>query len=127
MCFIDLQKAYDTFDRTRPWQVLTRIGVQPQIIAVIQQFYNGMRTRVRPGDGVCLDWFEVEQGLRQGCALSPLLFNIFFAAVLTVPKIQQGYGHPRRAGAPKGTADANGTGAGYGLRSSCGVGYAVRE
>ena len=35
-------------------------------------------------NGVCLDWFEVEQELWQGCVLSPLLFNIFFAAVLTV-------------------------------------------
>ena len=84
MCIIDLQKAYDTVDRTLLWQVLTRIGVPTQMIAVIQQFHHGMRACVRPGDGVCSDWFEVEQGLRQGCVLSPLLFNIFFAAVLTV-------------------------------------------
>ena len=84
MCFVDLQKAYDTVDRTLLWQVLTRIGVPPQMIVVIQQFHDGMRACVRPDDGVCSDWFDVEQGLRQGCVLSPLLFNIFFAAVLNV-------------------------------------------
>ena len=84
MCFVDLQKAYDTVDRTLLWQVLTRIGVPPQMIAVIRQFHDGMRACVRPDDGVCSDWFEVEQVLRQGCVLSPLLFNIFFAAVLNV-------------------------------------------
>ena len=82
VCFIDLQKAYDTVDRTLLWQVLTRIGVPPQMIAVIRQFHDGMRACVRPDDGVCSDWFEVGQGLQQGCILSPLLFNIFFAAVL---------------------------------------------
>ena len=84
MCFIDLQKAYDAVDRTLLWQVLTRIGVPPQMIAVIRQLHDRMRACVRPGDGVCSDWFEVEQGLRQGCVLSPLLFNIFFAPVLNV-------------------------------------------
>ena len=36
MCFIDLQKAYDTVDRTLTLQVLTRVGVPPQMIAVKQ-------------------------------------------------------------------------------------------
>ena len=36
VCFIDLQKAYGTVDRTLLWQVLTRIGVPPQMITVIQ-------------------------------------------------------------------------------------------
>ena len=84
LCFVDLPKAYDTVDRILLWQVLTRIGVPPQMIAVIRQFHDGMRACVRPDYGVCLDWFEVEQGLRQGCVLSLLLFNIFFAAVLNV-------------------------------------------
>ena len=37
---------------------------------------------MRPDDGVCLGWFEVEQRLRQGCVLFPLLLSIFCAAVL---------------------------------------------
>ena len=39
---------------------------------------------MRPDDGVCSDWFELFQGLQQICVLSPLLFNIFIAAVLTI-------------------------------------------
>ena len=42
MCFIDLQKAYDTVDCTLLWQVLTRNGVTPQMIAVIRQIHDGM-------------------------------------------------------------------------------------
>ena len=54
------------------------------MIAVIRHFHDGMRACARLHDGACSDWIEVEQGLRQGCVPPPLLFNIYFAAVLTV-------------------------------------------
>ena len=76
MCFVDLQKAYDSVDREPPWKVLARAGVSEEMIAVIRQFHDGMQTQVRMDDGELLEWFEVTQGLRQGCVLSPLLFNI---------------------------------------------------
>ena len=52
LCFIDLQRAYDTVDRTLLWKILTRIGVPPQMIAVTRHFHDGMRACVRPHDGL---------------------------------------------------------------------------
>ena len=83
-CFIDLTEAYDSVDRTLPWTVLARFGVPQIMISVIRQFHDGMRACVRLDDRVCSRWFTVEQGLRQGCVLAPLLFNIFFAAVINL-------------------------------------------
>ena len=84
MCFVDLQKAYDSVGRELLWIVLARAGVPEEIIAVIRQFHDGMQAQVRIDDGELSDWFEVTQGLGQGCVLSSLLFNIFFAAATEV-------------------------------------------
>ena len=46
VCIRDLQKACDTVDRTFLWQVPTRIGVPPQMIAVIRQFHGWMKACV---------------------------------------------------------------------------------
>ena len=51
------------------------------MIDVIRQFHDGMRVRVRNDDGRCSEWFEAAQGLREGCVLSPLLFDVFFGAI----------------------------------------------
>ena len=81
MRFIDLQKACDYVDRELLWVVLARSGVLDNFLTVICQFHEGTRARVRTDDGEHSEWFDITQGLRQGCVLSPLLFKIFFAAV----------------------------------------------
>ena len=71
----------------------------------------------------------MEQGLRQGCVLSLLLFNIFFVAVLiVVPHIfsKDTVILAELVHLKEPPTDVDGTGAGYGLRSSCGVGHALR-
>ena len=85
MCFVELQKAYDSVDREQLlWKVLARASDPEGMIAVIRQFHDGMQARVRMDDGELSDWFEVTQGLRQRRVLSPLLFNIFSTAVIEV-------------------------------------------
>ena len=84
LCCIDLTEAYDSVDRSLLWDVLARFGVPPRMLVVSRQFHDGMQAWVRLDDGECSDKFDVGQGLRQGCVLAPLLFNMFFTAVLRV-------------------------------------------
>ena len=81
--FIDLTKVDNSVNRTLLWTVLARFGVPQIMILIIRHFHDSMRACVRLDDRVCSRWFAVEQGLRQGCVLALLLFNIF-AAVINV-------------------------------------------
>ena len=104
MCFVDLQRAYDSVDRELLWVVLVRFGVPEKMLTVIRQLHEGMRARVRTDDGEHSEWFDVTQGPRQGCLLLPLLFNIFFAAVThaVVVRLSEGPRHCARFGSPRG-------------------------
>ena len=84
ICFIDLAKAYGSVDRVLVWEVLARFGFPPRMIKVIRMFHDGMKAHVQLDGGDFSAWFNVCKELRQGCVLSPLLFNIFFAAVIIV-------------------------------------------
>ena len=78
------QITYDSDGRVLLWEVLARFGVPPRRIKDIRMFRDGMRARVQLDHRYFSAWFNVFQGLRQGCVFSPLLFNIFLAAVIIV-------------------------------------------
>ncbi|KAJ8012365.1 hypothetical protein DPEC_G00041950 [Dallia pectoralis] len=76
MCFVDLEKAYDRVPRDLLWEVLREYGVRGSLLRAIQSLYAQSMNCVRVL-GSKSDSFPVGVGLRQGCALSPILFVIF--------------------------------------------------
>ncbi len=81
--FIDLKKAYDSVPRDGLWKVLHRLGVPRKLINIIRSFHTNMSTCLRL-DGVLSDPIGVENGLRQGCCMAPVLFNLYMCAVVEV-------------------------------------------
>ena len=79
-CFVDFSKAFDSISREKLFKKLRDYGITGKVYNVILNLYNNDRACVRVGDKMTEE-FEIERGVRQGCILSPLLFNIFMADV----------------------------------------------
>ena len=74
--FVDFRKAYDSINRSLLWSKLEDLGIGGKILHVIREMYRNTEYCVRV-NGLDTDWFQVTTGLKQGCMLSPLLFNLF--------------------------------------------------
>ena len=79
--FIDLKKAYNSVDRKILWQKLEKIGIPNQMASMIKNIYNQVSCAVKANDTIS-EFFAVDYGVRQGCILSPLLFNIFIIDIM---------------------------------------------
>ena len=75
-CFIDYAKAFDRVDHNKLWKILKEIGVPGYLICLLRNLYAGQEAAVRTGHGTT-NWFQVGNGVRQGCILSPCLFNLY--------------------------------------------------
>ena len=58
------------------WGKLIKLGISGRMLEALKSLYNEVKCAVRI-NGQISDWFDVKIGLKQGCILSPLLFNIF--------------------------------------------------
>ena len=75
-CFIDYAKAFDCVDHNKLWKILKEIGTPDHLTCLLRNLYAGQEATVRTGHGIA-DWFQIGKGVRQGCILSPCLFNLY--------------------------------------------------
>ena len=72
-CFIDYAKGFDYVDHNKLWIILKGIGIPDHLLT---NLYVGQEATVTIGHGTT-DWFQIRKGVRQGCILSPCLFNLY--------------------------------------------------
>ena len=75
-CFIDYAKAFDCVDHNKLWKFLKEMGISDHLTCLLRSLYAGQEATVRTGHGTT-DWFQIRKGVRQGCILSPCLFNLY--------------------------------------------------
>ena len=58
------------------WKILKDMGIPDYLTCLLRNLYAGQEATVRTGHGTT-DWFQIGKGVRQGCILSPCLFNLY--------------------------------------------------
>ena len=76
LCFIDYSKAFDCVRYGPLWKALEALGIPRHLIHLMKNLYDGQLACVRTAFGNS-EWFSLGQGVRQGCILSPTLFNMY--------------------------------------------------
>ena len=74
--FIDYVKAFDCVDHNKLWKIPKDMGIPDHLTCLLRNLYAGQEATVRSGQGT-IDWFQIGKGGRQGCILSPCLFNFY--------------------------------------------------
>ena len=81
-CFVDFKKAFDTVPRHILFQKLLSHDITGKFYNCIKNMYTQDFACVNIGDSITEE-FRINQGVKQGCILSPLLFNIFVSDLTT--------------------------------------------
>ena len=75
-CFIDYAKAFDCVDHNKLWKILQEIRIPDHLTCLLRNLYAGQEATVRTAHGTT-GWFQIRNGVRQGCILSSCLFNLY--------------------------------------------------
>ena len=70
------------------WKILKEMGIPDHLTCLLRNLYAGQKAKVRRGQGTT-DWFQIEKGVRQGCILSPCLFNSYAEYIMQNAKLDE--------------------------------------
>ena len=63
-------------DHSKLWKILKEMEIPDHLTCLLRNLYVGQEATVRTGHGTT-EWFQIRKGVRQGCILSPCLFNFY--------------------------------------------------
>ena len=87
-CFIDYTKAFGCVDHNKLWTILKEMGIPDHLTCLLRNLYAGQEATVRTGHGTT-DWFQIRKGVRQGCILSPCLFNFYAEYIMRNARLEE--------------------------------------
>ena len=68
-------------DHKKLWKILEEMGIPDHLICLLRNLYASQEPIARTGHGTT-DWFQIGKGGRQGCILSPCLFNFYVEYIM---------------------------------------------
>ena len=74
-------KAFDCVDHNKLWKILKEKGISDHLTCLLRNLYAGQEATVRTRHGTT-DWLQIGKGVRQGCILSPCLFNLLSGYIM---------------------------------------------
>ena len=89
--WLDLKNAFGSVPHHTMWRMMEVLGVPSYFITICQEIYATSTQRVRSKEGFT-DPLRINRGIKQGCPLSPLLFNLVLEGILPhVERMEGGY------------------------------------
>ena len=79
--FIDFKKAFDRVWHEALWATMKLYSINANLINTIKNLYDKASSAVYLNNNIG-EWFRTTVGVRQGCLLSPTLFNIFLERIM---------------------------------------------
>ena len=81
-------KPLTVWIKKKLWKILKEMGISEHLTCLLRNLYAGQEARVRIGHGTT-DWFQIGKGVRQGCILSPCLFNFYAEYIMRNPGLEE--------------------------------------